>query len=177
MHRNVLISQHLSRWILQCSGERYSIPGKGKDRPITCCQGTEGRYRCNSTLSLTSLLNGSGWLTLGPRRFTPWKEAWCKLYRRLGGLQGRFGRVQEISPPPPRFDPRTILSVARRSYPGPHSIPRQSIWELVMSKVAKGHCDSFLSPMSINSHHFSPVVHSLRRRIMLVMEVVFKWNN
>ena len=33
------------------------------------------------------------------------------LYRRLGGLQGRSGRVRKISPPP-GFDPRTVQPVA-----------------------------------------------------------------
>ena len=36
-----------------------------------------------------------------------------QLYRRLGGTQGRSGRVRNISPPP-RFDPRTIQPVASR---------------------------------------------------------------
>ena len=37
------------------------------------------------------------------------------LYRRLGGPQGRSGRVRKISPPsPPGFDPRTIQLVAIR---------------------------------------------------------------
>jgi hypothetical protein len=35
------------------------------------------------------------------------------LYRRLGGTQGRSGRVREISPPP-WFDPRTVQPVASR---------------------------------------------------------------
>jgi hypothetical protein len=35
------------------------------------------------------------------------------LYRRLGGPQGRSGRVRKISPPP-GFDPRTIHPVASR---------------------------------------------------------------
>jgi hypothetical protein len=35
------------------------------------------------------------------------------LYRRLGGPQGRFGRVRKISPPPV-FDPRTVHLVASR---------------------------------------------------------------
>ena len=35
------------------------------------------------------------------------------LYRRLGGPQGRSGRVRKISPPP-AFDPRTVQSVASR---------------------------------------------------------------
>jgi hypothetical protein len=33
------------------------------------------------------------------------------LYRRLGGLQGRCGRVRKISPQP-GFDPRTVKPVA-----------------------------------------------------------------
>ena len=33
------------------------------------------------------------------------------LYRRLGGPQGRSGRVRKISPPP-GFDPRTVQPVA-----------------------------------------------------------------
>ena len=35
------------------------------------------------------------------------------LYRRLGGPQGRSGRVRKISPPPV-FDPRTVQPVASR---------------------------------------------------------------
>ena len=35
------------------------------------------------------------------------------LYRRLGGPQGRSGRVRKISPPP-GFDPRTVQPVASR---------------------------------------------------------------
>ena len=36
--------------------------GKGKAHPITCHEGTEGKYTCSSTLSLTSKLDGDGWL-------------------------------------------------------------------------------------------------------------------
>jgi hypothetical protein len=35
------------------------------------------------------------------------------LYRRLGGLQDRFGRVQKISPPP-GVGPRTVQPIASR---------------------------------------------------------------
>jgi hypothetical protein len=35
------------------------------------------------------------------------------LYRRLGGPQGRPGRVRKISPPP-EFDPQTVQPVASR---------------------------------------------------------------
>jgi hypothetical protein len=44
---------------------------------------------------------------------TPGKEAQYPMYRRLGGLQGRSGRVRKISPPT-RFDPRTVQPVASR---------------------------------------------------------------
>jgi hypothetical protein len=46
------------------------------------------------------------------------------LYRKLGGHQGRSGRVRKISPPP-GFDPRTVQpveSLYRLSYPGPYSV-------------------------------------------------------
>jgi len=46
---------------------------KGKVHPITCHEGIRGEYRYNCTLSLTSVLDGSGWLTPGPGSFTPGK--------------------------------------------------------------------------------------------------------
>ena len=54
-------------------------------------------YLC--TLSLTSALEGSGWSAPRSRRFTPLKTRFT-VYRRLGGSQGRCGRVRKISPPP-----------------------------------------------------------------------------
>jgi nitrate reductase NapE component len=39
-----------------------------------------------------------GWLTPRPGRFTPGKETRYPLYRRLGGPQGRSGRIRTISP-------------------------------------------------------------------------------
>jgi len=50
----------------------------------------------SSTLSLTSALNG-GALMPRPGRFIPIKESRYPLYRRLGGPQGRSGRVRKIS--------------------------------------------------------------------------------
>ena len=47
-----------------------------------------------------------------PAALTPGKTRY-PLYRKLGGLQGRSGRMQKISPPP-EFDPRTAQSVASR---------------------------------------------------------------
>jgi hypothetical protein len=63
-----------------------------------------------STLSSTSELDGDGWSTPRPGRFTPGKETLYSLYGRLGGPQGRSGRLQKISPPP-GFDPRTVQPV------------------------------------------------------------------
>jgi len=47
---------------------------------------------------------GDGWSTPRPGCFIPWKDSLC---RRLGGPQGRSGRVREISPP------NVILSLDR----------------------------------------------------------------
>ena len=44
--------------------------------------------------------------------FSPGKSRYL-LYRRLGGPQGRSGKVRKISPPP-GFDPRTVQPVASR---------------------------------------------------------------
>jgi len=46
-----------------------------------------------------------------PDRFTPEQETRYQLYRRLGGPEGRSGRVRKISPTP-GFDPRTAQPVA-----------------------------------------------------------------
>jgi hypothetical protein len=52
------------------------------------------------------------WSTPRPGRFTPEEEARYPLYRRLGGPQGRFGRLRKITPLP-GFDHRTLLPEAR----------------------------------------------------------------
>ena len=78
----------------------------------------------SSTLSLTSVLDGIGWSTPRPGRFTPGKETPCPSYRRVGEPQGRSGRVRKISPPPglaaPNRPARSEL-LYRLSYPGPRS--------------------------------------------------------
>jgi hypothetical protein len=96
--------------------------GKGKVHPRTGHEGSEGEYRYSSTLSLTSTLDGGGWSTPRPGRFTTGKETRYPLYRKLGTPQGRSERVWKISPPPV-FDPRTVQLVASR-YTGPPSIYR-----------------------------------------------------
>ena len=49
----------------------YRGKGKGKIRPRTGHEGPDGERRYSSNLSLTSALDGSGWLTPRPGRFTP----------------------------------------------------------------------------------------------------------
>ena len=51
-----------------------------------------------STLSLTSALDGVGGQRHAPAALPPGKTRY-PLYRRLGGPQGRSGRVRKISPP------------------------------------------------------------------------------
>ena len=43
----------------------------------------------------------------------PPRKIWHPLYRRLGGPQGRSGRLQKISPPL-EFDPRAVQPVTSR---------------------------------------------------------------
>jgi hypothetical protein len=47
---------------------------KGKVHPRTGNRGPEGEKRYSSTLSLTSALDGGGWATPHPSRFTPRKD-------------------------------------------------------------------------------------------------------
>jgi hypothetical protein len=64
------------------------------------------------TLSLISALDGVGGQRHAPAALPPGKTRY-PLYGRLGGPQGRSGRVRKISPPP-GFDPRTVQAVATR---------------------------------------------------------------
>ena len=53
---------------------------------------------------------GVGGQNHAPAALPPGKTRY-PLYRRLGGPQGRSGRLRKISPPP-GFDPRTVQPVA-----------------------------------------------------------------
>jgi hypothetical protein len=61
-------------------------------------EGPYVKYRYSSILYLPSALDGVGWLTPRFGRFTPGKESRYPLYRRLGGPQGRSGRVRKSRP-------------------------------------------------------------------------------
>jgi hypothetical protein len=82
----------------------------GKVRPRTGSECPEGEYIYSFTLSLTSALDGDGWLKDTPDRFTPGKEAQYPFCRRLGGPQVRSGRVWKISPSR-GFDPWAVQPV------------------------------------------------------------------
>jgi hypothetical protein len=49
-----------------------------------------------------------------PGQFAPWKETSFPSYRRLGGPDGRSGRLRKISLTPPGFDPRNVQLVTSR---------------------------------------------------------------
>jgi hypothetical protein len=97
-------------------------PGKTRYplyRMLGGLQGRSGQVRniwhppeYSSTLSLTSALDGVGGQRHAPAASAPGK-ARHPLYRRLGGPQGRSGRVRKISPPP-GFDPRIVQPVTSR---------------------------------------------------------------
>ena len=70
----------------------------------------KGEQRYSSTLSLTSTLDGISGQRHAPAALPPGKTRY-PLYSRLGGLQGRSGRVWKISPTS-GFDPRTVQPVA-----------------------------------------------------------------
>ena len=58
---------------------------KDKICPRTVHEGPEVEWNYNSTLSSTSALDGGGWLTTRPGRFTPGKVTQYPFYRRLNG--------------------------------------------------------------------------------------------
>ena len=70
---------------------------KVKVRSRTGHEGPEKEYRYSSTLSLTSALDGVGGQHHASAALAPRKTRY-PLYRRLGGLRGRSGRVRKISP-------------------------------------------------------------------------------
>jgi len=86
---------------------------KSKFLPIPSLKGPEGEFSYSSTLSLISALDGVGGGRRIPVPFTPEKENWNPLYRRLSGLRSGSGRVRKISPST-GVRSRTVQLVARR---------------------------------------------------------------
>jgi hypothetical protein len=73
----------------------------------------EQSTKAHTFIFLTSALDGVGWSKLRPGRFTPRKKTRYPFYRKLGGPQGRSGRVRKTLPPP-EFDPPIVQPVASR---------------------------------------------------------------
>ena len=86
--------------------------GKGKGHPRIGHEVPEGEYMYSSNLSLTSALDKVGGQRHVSVALTPGKNRY-PVYRRLGGPQGRSGRLRKISPPQ-GFYPRIVQSVASR---------------------------------------------------------------
>ena len=86
----------------------YIYIGKGKGHPITGHKGREGELRYSSTLSLTSALDGVGGQRQASTALPPGKTRY-PLYGRLGGPQGRSGRLREISSSPGVALPTTLF--------------------------------------------------------------------
>ena len=99
---------------------KVKVKVKGKVHPITGHEGTEEDYMYNSTLSLTSVLDGVGGQRHTPAALPPGKTRY-PLYRRLGGPQGRSGQVWKMSSPIGNWSPDRPArsdSLYRLSYTG-----------------------------------------------------------
>ena len=78
---------------------------KGQSHPVTCREGTKAEQCYSSTLSLTSELDGGGWLTPRHGRFTPRNDPVPIVYD-VGWAPGPIWTVTEDLAPA-EFDPRT----------------------------------------------------------------------
>ena len=61
---------------------------------------------------MTAALEGGEWSAACPSHTLPPGKTRYPLYRRLGGRQGRSGRVENLAPP--GFDPQTVQPVVSR---------------------------------------------------------------
>ena len=93
--------------------------GKVTVHPRTGHEGPEGEQMYSPKVPSTSALDGGG---CPPRPAAlPLGKTHYPLYRRVGGPQGRSGRVRKISLPTV-FDPRTVQPVASRCIiPAPYA--------------------------------------------------------
>ena len=100
------------------------LKGKGKGHPRTGHEGPEWEEMYSSTLRSTSALDGWRVVNDKPRQLFPPGKTRYPLYRKLGGPQGRSGRMQKFSPytgirSPDR--PARSESVYCLSYSGPYT--------------------------------------------------------
>jgi hypothetical protein len=93
------------------------VYGTGKDKvkvkiPIEQATKSQRVSRDITTLSLTSALDGGGWSTPRPGRFTPGKDP-VSFVREAGWVPGPVETVRKNTSPP-EFDPRTVQPEASR---------------------------------------------------------------
>jgi hypothetical protein len=106
-----------------------------------------------------------GWLTPRPGRFTPGKEIWYPLYRRLGRPQSRSGRTRKNSPPigfrsPDR--PARSESLYRLHYPAPqYNVLAQfnSFTFIVICKICNNSNSLSTTVLQQQCTHWSPLVY------------------
>ena len=82
----------------------------GEVQPKTCHEGPKGELKYDSTVALTSVLDGSG-QRHAPAALPPGKERRCALHRMLGGPV--WTRAESLIPP--GFNPRTVQPAASNS--------------------------------------------------------------
>jgi hypothetical protein len=75
----------------------------------------------------------SEWSASRPGRSLPPGKTRDPLYRRLDGLQGRYGQVRKISLPP-GFDPRTVQPVSSR-YTNYVTLVNQYLYDFLLVEV------------------------------------------
>jgi len=80
-------------WKVCAVPDVHVIMVKSKFHPRTGHLGPQGEY---CTFSLTPALDGFGWPTPRPGRFSPGKCTRYTFYRRLGGPQSRSGVIMTL---------------------------------------------------------------------------------
>ena len=110
------------------NGPNYSAIYKGRSKglPITGHEGPEGEQMYSSTITSTLALDGGGWSTSRPRRFTPGKDP-VPIVQEAGWAPGPVWTGSENLVPagirsPDR--PARSESLYRLSYPGPLRLPK-----------------------------------------------------
>jgi hypothetical protein len=91
--------------------EKYCHKGKGKGHPRTGHEGPEGEYMYSYTLPSTSALDGRGWSTSRPGRFTPPERPGTHCIADWVGPRASLDRCGK-SLLIPGFDPQTVQYVA-----------------------------------------------------------------
>jgi hypothetical protein len=84
---------------------------EGKVYPITVVEDPDGEYSYSSTFSLTLTPGRMGGQRYAQTALPP-RNTRYPMYRRLGGPQGRAGRVRTISSSP-EFDPGAVQLAAK----------------------------------------------------------------